>query len=84
MSDDDKKNQAKRMQLQFAATKGVMKVQDESRHERSYRVIYDFDPSFMVAVCKQSLKKAPNTDLIFDEDKKRINSFKWVKFWFNF
>lgn len=70
LSEEERKNQTVRFQLEYAAQNGLFKVQPNLRAERSYRVIYDFDPNLMLAVCMKTIAKV-DPELIIKEDQKR-------------
>jgi hypothetical protein len=76
LSEDIRRNQTERMQIMHAATQGLLKVNDYER-QRSYRIIHDFDPVNMLAICKANLKNV-DADTIINEDSKRGPSVRYV------
>lgn len=70
LSEEERFNRTRELQIVHAAKNGLFGVQLPSALEKSYRVIYDFDPANILAIFTRSLKNVDATTII-NEDKKR-------------
>jgi len=73
LSQEEREDRIKKIQVYYAAMNGLVAVKEQPKYEKSYRVIYDFEPRHILAVCKKTLKKV-NVDGILNEDEKRMST----------
>jgi len=73
LSHEEREDRIKKIQVSYAAMNGLVAVKEQSKYEKSYRVIYDFEPRHILAICNKTLKNV-NVDGILNEDKKRMST----------